>query len=254
MGAEFAASGVLGPSTFPYTSLGGRVKWIPRNDWLIKAAVLDGVPSDPGNTRGTKIFLREKDGALIAAELSYFPDSGNNLSAKYNHLGRGVENPRSYRIAIGGWAYTKSQAGWPGNSGYDKGIYAIWEGNIYKESGNDSQGLNGFARLGFSNENSNRFTAYSGAGMVYTGPFEGRGHDQLGLAIALPWGSSNYEPILKSQGLQPTAFEMNIEMTYLFVTSSFINIQLDGQYIVNPNTTKNVKNAFVIGTRMQLTF
>lgn len=48
-----------------------------------------------------------------------------------------------------------------------------------------SQGLALFARAGLANKHVNRFSAYTGAGAVYTGLFPGRDSDQLGLGFAL---------------------------------------------------------------------
>jgi len=142
IGPEFGISGGLGPSIFPYTSLGGRLKVNPVQGFTIKAALLDGIPSDPGNTRGTNIFLRKNDGALVAVEISY--TSGTNIlepSNTHAFLASRVQPLDQFRLVLGGWIYTEARPGWIENSQRDQGLYASAESKLYREGGDSGQGL-----------------------------------------------------------------------------------------------------------------
>jgi len=57
IGTDFAQSGQNGPSIFPSTSLAARVQWAPAEGWVVRAAVLDGVPGDPDHPGRTAVKL-----------------------------------------------------------------------------------------------------------------------------------------------------------------------------------------------------
>lgn len=258
IGAEYAASGVLGPSIFPYTSMSMRIKSNPYKGFVVKGAVLDGIPSNPQNTDGTKIFFRERDGLLLAGEISFYPNRDEAAIARSRttrireFISRGVGENNCCKMAIGGWMYTKDRTGWQGEMHQNKGAYALAEYRLMKEAEDPFQGISGFARFGVANSNINRLTAYGGFGAVYTGLVKGRPRDQLGLAVAMPFNSQEYQQMVMNLGRLPTDYEMNIEATYRFEVRNFSFIQLDLQYVVNPGLRMQRENALVVGTRMQL--
>ena len=73
IGSELAQTGLNGPSVFPTSSVGLRVSYHPTPETYMQAVVLDGVPGDPNNPRGTHIQFNDGDGALRVAELGYIP-------------------------------------------------------------------------------------------------------------------------------------------------------------------------------------
>jgi porin len=155
---------------------------------------------------------------------------------------------------VGGWLYTRSRAGWIEDDQRDQGLYATVESRLYSEEADAAQGLAGFVRLGLANGKINRFSGYTGAGLVYTGLFNKRSEDQAGMAVAVPWSSPDYQAVVETPNLSPADYEMNVEVTYRFVFSSNIQFQLDAQYVINPNTLLNNDNAFLAGTRLLLSF
>jgi carbohydrate-selective porin OprB len=88
---EFSHSGVNGPSVFPSTAVGGRVKMAPFDHLVLQAAVLDGVPGDPKHPAATDVELRDDDGLLIAAEAALvwpLSTAGEALSPERQHQRR----------------------------------------------------------------------------------------------------------------------------------------------------------------------
>lgn len=246
IGAAYGNSGALGPSIFPFTSLGARLKISPVEGVTFKAVVLDGIPSDPGNTRGTNIFLRKNDGALVAVEISY--TSGTNIlepSNTHAFLASRFQPLDQFRLVLGGWIYTEPRPGWIENRQRDQGLYASAESKLYREGGDPDQGLSGYLRLGLANSKINRFSGY-------TGLFKSRAQDQLGIAVAIPWSSPDFQTLTRNNESNPADFEMNVEATYLLKVSSFTQLQLDVQYVINPNTLQNIDNAVVLGSRFIL--
>lgn len=257
IGAEFASSGVLGPSTFPYTSLGLRIKSNPWEGFVIKFAMLDGIPSDPQNSRGTKIFFRERDGLLLAGEISLFSDESQQFnsmsrSSRLHHfLSRSTSGDGKYKVAFGAWGYTKKRVGWLEEKQRNKGMYMLGEYKIFNEQMGLEQGLDGFIRIGIANGGINPFDGYSGLGLVYTGLFKNRDNDKAGIALAIPWTSSEYSRFQEDAGQPLEDYELNIEGTYQFTINPYVMLQVNLQYIVNPGLLTNRKNAIVPGIRVQ---
>ncbi len=74
MGADYAQSGLNGPSTFPLTSLSLRLKAQLTESISVQSAILDGVPDESDNFLNTTSHLNSQDGALITSEIIYSSD------------------------------------------------------------------------------------------------------------------------------------------------------------------------------------
>ena len=262
-GATLGLSGKNGPSIFPYTSPGVRLKWIPRPRLAFQLAVLDGVPGAPGHPHGTHILIRPNDGALLAAEAAYLWLNGSGVThgsrwIRRQHASRLTEVPYRDRVALGAWRYTGSFPdltavkgnGQPVQRTGSAGLYAQAEGQIFQEPENPEQGLSVFAQIGFASGRVNRFTRYAGGGGVYQGIFPGRDEDQFGFSFAAAW---NGEPYLEGQRRAEHA-EVNLEWTYLASVTSWFDLQGDVQYVINPDTDPSLGNALLVAVRIMVAF
>lgn len=259
---SLALSGVLGPSTFPYTSFGGRIKVNPAGGWVVQVAVLDGIPSNPANPIGTKVFFREEDGLLFLSEVGLYSVTDKELqlrnrTARLQHLLGRRTDIRRYQFALGGWAYSKKRAGWISVAEPERefGIYGLGEYQIFNESMTSGEGLTVFGRFSLANEQTNRLAGYLGGGLVYKGFLKSRDKDELGIAVAHAINSDKY----RNQNTLPVPIstknsETNFELTYLSVLTSSVSLQADLQYIINPNMRVDITHAFSVGFRMQVSF
>lgn len=244
IGTDIAQSGVNGPSIFPNTSAAARLKIQPTKDFYIQGAVLDGVSGDPTYKHGTHIDLNSNDGALLVAEAGYAPES----------------TPDS-KVAFGGWRYTEKSndllsvdgAGNPLREN-NQGVYALAEHKLYTEEGSKDQGLSGFARFGFADEDVSRFDYAWSTGVVYTGFIPGRDEGKLGFAVAGAHNSDKYNASSLASGTAVDSSETAIELTYSDNITKWLIVQPDVQYIINPGTNKALDNALVIGTRFTINF
>ena len=245
IGPDFSSSGVTGPSIFPYTSLAVRFKVNFMRGFTFKGAILDAVPSDPRNTRGTKIHIRENEGSLITSEISWNKNLGINRSVE-----RGVHEGAPIRVVIGIWKYSKKRVGWDDQLKQDAGIYFIAEGKIFSEMNDINQGLSVFGRFGAVNAEINQFKNYYGAGLTYTGLFPHRDKDLFGIAASLPVNGDQY---LENSGFN-FSYELIAEFTYLLNVTDKLSLQFDAQYIANPNQQVNLKDAVLVGLRSTISF
>lgn len=243
IGPDFSSSGTTGPSIFPLTSLSARLKINPIKGVSLKFAVLDGVPSNPNNTSGTSVLLRESEGALLISEISF--TKFGNQSEKL--LDRGVNENTPFRLVFGGWKYTQERVGWLGELESDHGIYAIGELSF-------ANGFSFYGRTGATNRDINRYNYYLGAGLNYSGLIKNRPNDILGLAISLPINSDDFIFVEGRNGNDFSENETNIELTYLWVVSDYVSFQFDTQYIQNPNQAPGIEDAFIVGLRSVLGF
>ncbi len=245
IGPDLSSSGITGPSIFPVTSLAARLKVNLIPGVTLKGAIFDAVPSDPLDTQGTKVRIRESEGSLMIGEISWFkrPEGGQSID-------RGVNEDSPFRIAAGLWKYSEERLGWDGELQLDAGFYAIAEARVYSEKGDQGQGLALFARFGATNDEINQFASYLGTGLTYTGLLPGRDMDQFGIAASLPM---NGDPYLQSTGLD-FADEFIAEITYLWQISGAFSLQLDAQYIANPNQDIDLDDAILVGLRTSIGF
>ncbi len=255
IGAAFGLSGRNGPSIFPVTSLGGRVRIRLANRGYVQAAVLDGVPGRPDPPGGTVVRLGGDDGVLAVAEGGVHLGGAPPNEALVNRL---AEAESSGRLLVGGWIYSTPLPEWSSmnargpveRSGGSKGLYGLAEGRLFREPGAEAQGLSGVARVGWAGDRHNRFAGYTGAGLVYTGAAPGRDDDQVGLAVATAYNGALYRAAQRRAGQPTTRAETDLELTYAAALRPWLTLTGDVQYVVNPNTDPTLQNALVGGLRL----
>ena len=228
IGTDFGQTGENGPSIFPNTSLAFRIEAQVSGNWLLRAAVLDGVPGDPDHPKRTAIKLGNGDGALLVGEINY------------------AQGP--FRAGLGAWRYTArfaDQMTGTARRGND-GVYGFVSAQVYAEPEDDQQGLSLFARLGRASRAFNDVGTYFGAGAVYRGLLPARPEDEWGIAVA--WAETG-TPFRQATGAEKR--EVNVEMTYRAPLHDFITVQPVMQYIFNPGADPALKNALVLGIRFE---
>ncbi len=230
IGTDFAQTGENGPSIFPQTSLAARLAIEPAEGWVIRAAVLDGVPGNPDHPKRTAVKLGDGDGALLVAEIEAPLPKG--------------------RLLFGGWRYTARFDDHTGLSGRgNDGFYVRGETSLFEEAGDTGQGLAAFARLGIADGRFNTFSRFASAGLNYTGPFEGRDEDQLGIAVAAAFTSDAFKRVVPANDA-----EVAFELTYRAPITSWLALQPSAHYIVNPGVDPTVKSALAFGLRAEISF
>lgn len=241
-GPELSTSGVLGPSTYPLTSLAGVIKINPFDEVTLKFGAFDAIPSDPLNTQGTSIKLRKSDGLFFISEFVFSKSPEIRRGRFYN-----IAEPRftPFRFVIGGWKYSKERTGWLGEPESDHGLYAITEFTTVF-------GFKFFTRAGVANRDINRYNYYLGSGITFQDLV--KTNHKIGLAISLPINSDDFIQYQSRNGDDFSENEMSLEFTYLAPISSHVSFQFDAQYIQNPNQAPGIEDALVFGLRSVFKF
>jgi porin len=263
IGPEFALSGTRGPSSFPWTSVGVRLTYKPARAVVLRTAILDGVPVDRPDSR-VAVFQRG-DGLLLVSEAAVLnrPATGEQRRRMRLRIGRASGlPPYDHKIAAGMWYYTADfedlnkvgADGTPTRHRGSGGVYVLGDARLWRSSNVQSRRLTGFVEVGFGDGRVNRFGSYVGAGLVATAPLSRRPSDEFGAAIAIARNGAGYLDQQRRIGIARTRAETAIEVTYLAQIASWLAVQPDLQYVINPNTDSTVRNGLGFQLRFETTF
>lgn len=237
LGPDLSQSGLNGPSVFPVTSLALRADYQIDERWRVRAAVLDAVPGDPARPQRTVIRLGNGEGALLIGEAQY--------------------SSRNTRAILGYWRYTAGfgpldPAAPSGPKRGNDGLYMMVEQQLSRVAAEGERGLAGWLRLGLADDRFNPIAWNLSGGLVYTGPIAARPEDQFGIAFSQARFGAPYRAAMAAAGTPGTSSEFKLEASYRFVLTSWLSIQPDVQYIVNPGGARSLSNALVFGLRTQI--
>lgn len=240
IGAEFAGTGKNGPSIFPTSSFGIRLKADPAPGYYVQAITLDGVPGDPNNPQGTYIKLDEGDGALNVIE------GGIPLSSP--------ENAHNNKLALGVWQYTtrfddtlEVDAGGNPVPRASRGVYAMLEKVLMYQAASDTELISGFFRIGHTEGDTTQFDLALSTGIVFTGLFSGREQDELGLAYAQERNSEKY----RTASGNAVHAEKSFELGYRYRAMPGLVVQPFVQYLLNHSEDISKDKTWWLGVRME---
>ncbi len=228
IGTDFAQSGRNGPSIFPSTALGARFKVSPADRWVMRVAVLDGVPGNPDRPRRTAVRLGDGDGALLVGEVEA-PLGGGKLLA-------------------GHWRYTGEfdRTDGRGSGGGNAGTYVRGEMPLIERSGRK---IDAFVRLGTASGRYNMFDRFAGGGLKFGGWVPGREADEFGIAFAAAFTSDSWRAATGAR-----RSEIAIEATYRTPVTRWLSLQPNIHYVRSPSAAPAVADALIFGLRAEASF
>lgn len=240
MSAELAGTGKNGPSVFPTSSFGIRVKAEPAPGYYLQAITLDGVPGDPSEPKGTYIKFNEGDGALNVIE------GGIPLASP--------ENAHNNKLAFGAWQYTTrfddildvDASGNPVQR-VSRGAYAMLEKVLKYQADSDTEFISGFFRIGKTEGDTTQFDLALSTGLVFKGVFPGRAQDELGIAYAQERNSEKY----RIASGNPVQYEKAYELGYRYRATAGLVIQPFVQYLQNHSEDTSQDRTWWLGLRME---
>jgi porin len=241
IGQELAQTGRNGPSIYPVTALAARVAWAPHDAWLLKFAVVDGVPGDPDDHHKSRWHLSRSEGALLIGELT------------------AAAGPVA-QLSLGHWRYTEEFAGVhpvldDGLHGFERdnhGTYLTAEFRPRGEPEPSAPRWSAFVRAGLANDRINVFDRHFAAGVVAELPWPGTHGSQLGLAASEARVGGDYRSLQNQLGGDLAGYERNMELTWRVPLGEHVVLQPDVQYVVNPGAERRIPNAWIVGLRLEL--
>ncbi len=270
-----------GGPIYPLATPGARVKYVPRDNLSLLAAVFNGDPAGPGqgipqdrNPSGTA--FRFRDGVFVIAEAQYginqsdgaaglpgtykagaWYNSQNFADQRRNGSGASLADPFN---AVGTTATGRNRRG-------NYSLYVIADQLAYREAGTKDQGLGVFGRIMGAPGDRNLVNFYFDAGVTYKGLIPGRNSDTLGLGFAVA-RISDTAAKLDSDTARFTGsaypirrHEAALELTYQAQIAPWWQVQPTAQYVFNlnggvPNPQqpgKRLGDAVVLGLRTIIT-
>jgi porin len=222
-------SGLNGPSTYPNTSLAIRLHEKINDRWSVQFAALDGVPDSVKTPATNAIIFNKTNGALLIGEVDYTPTRTTKIMAGYwyytgefDAINQTAANGMQRRVSGGGGGYI----------GGAKRLY----------SQTARRGLDGFVNVGFADSTTNTIDRSLNMGLTYTGLLDSRPYDRFGIAAGIVRPSSAYKAMQIAAGEGVKNYEANFELTWRAAITSWLTVQPDIQYFINPNVNPALKN------------
>jgi porin len=270
---SFGASAELaltrGPSIFNNSAFGIRLKWqAAERTHYAMGAVLDGMPGDPHNPKGTHIQFNRGDGTFAIAEFGWTP-------AELGHAFEPVGPPSALqtpelklhekyegysKYAAGIWRYTSkvedqlatNAAGDPLRR-HSWGGYLLAERTLFRLGEEPGRHLTAFARHAFTDGDSTPIRAQTNLGASLRGLFATRTDDILTLAWTGARLASKYRASRWRDDAVATAkTEEAVELTYRAAMAQTFFIQPSLQRIRHPGGERTARDATLMGLRLEL--
>jgi porin len=240
-GKELAQTGANGPSIFPNTALGLRLRATIGGPFVVEAAAIDATPGNADNPYAASFAVAANDGALLLGEIACVVEGGNDSKEPYTKIG------------IGAWRYTESAPALyrPGYSedsplnGSNSGLYLVAERQV-------SASLAVFVRGGLAPQEMNQVGKNFSAGILVDGPITGRDDDQFGVGLAYAENGRAFRESMDRTGVQTESAEVTVEATYRLAATPWLVLQPDLQYVSNPGTDPGLFDAWVAGLRLEV--
>jgi porin len=231
--------GLNGPSTYPNTSFGVRVRQKIDDQWSVQVAVVNGMADRAGSPQSNAVDFNSRFGALAIAEIDFVPIARTKLMVGYwNYTGlmdtqNEFNEDGSVRQARG------SQGAYIGAS---TRLYTI----------KDARGLDGFVNFGISDSTMNQVDRSMNVGLTLTGLFDARPRDKLGFGIGVVRAGDPFQQAQLAEGNVVYNYETSFELTYRAVLSDWLTVQPNIQYIVHPGFDRALKNDFLVGLHFEM--
>ncbi len=238
IGTEMAATGLGGPSVFPAAAPAIRLIVNPTDKIYVQAALLGGTPKDPDKSLNERFQFDDKNGALDVFEAGFKDD-------EIGHYALGIWQ---YTAKSDDYTDTDAVSGDPIQR-QNKGIYAMAERTLFKDSKDDTRNLAGFIRLGFADKDVSPYEWSGSVGVVYNHVFDSRADSQLGFAVSNTANSSKFREASALAGDDLDKNETQLELTYSDKLMPWLTIQPDVQYTINPGTDPDNSDALTFGIR-----
>ncbi|MEJ2900034.1 carbohydrate porin [Acinetobacter sp. NS-4] len=227
----------------PVAQWGGRVKYQATPEIAAQVGVYEFNPENALERHGWNLDTDNADGVTIPVEVIWMPKS----------LVNGL--PGSYRV--GGMYNTADEAKNQYDVAYAKGTvgedrsFAGWLAveQQLTSTGSGKQGLHSFANFTWHDRTTNKVDNSQQLGVKYIGLFDSQPNDILGLAVNRVHVNDRVtNPVFDASA------EYNVELNYSYYPTKWLMIRPNLQYVINPGSTNNVDNAFVLGLGSKIIF
>ena len=266
-----------GGPNYPMATPFARVSYQPNGRITLTGAIYNGDPAPPGtgdpqlrDAGGTAFRLN--DDALIFGEAWYSISQDPNAKGLPGTYKIGVwysssRFPDQRRDKAGLSLANPASSGVPREHSGGFAVYGIVDQMIWQEPDSKDGGIGLFLLAMGAPQSYNLSNLYVEGGFNWKRLFHGRENDIFGFGVAYlgispsTRGFGNDVIFFTGSGSHYSRNETVLEATYYFKVSSWLSLQPDVQYVINPgagipsaSSQRPLKNAFVIGIRTAVQF
>lgn len=225
----------------PVSQWGGRVKYQVTPEVFTQVGVYEYNPENALERHGWNLDTDNADGVTIPVEMVW------QLKSFVNGL------PGSYRV--GGIYNTaddaKNQKDIANTTDAKNRTYGGWLAveQQLTSTGSSRQGLHSFANFTWHDRTTTKVDNSQQLGVKYIGLFDSHPNDILGLAVnRIHVNDRVTNPVFNASA------EYNVELNYSYNPTKWLMIRPNLQYVINPGSTNNVDDAFVLGLGTKIVF
>lgn len=254
---------VAGLPGFPYSNWGGSVRFDPTRATYAQAGAYEVNPRRQHES-GFDWGLNRSTGVVVPAEIGYATTFATDPYPRHLKFG-GWYNSADYtdpylnargrsRALFGG-----APQGYAGGRG---GLYALADQVVYRHDARSARGVAVFGSVGGPFDGKELFALQAVAGALWTGPFDARPGDQIGVLgtyLRLTNAEVGYLNDLLAHARSPDRLSRNefiAEVNYGFrivpgvYLAPSVQVLLNPDLINKPNAGKTPRNALVAGLKL----
>jgi porin len=231
--------GLNGPSTYPNTAFGVRIRQVINDQWSVQGAVVNGMADELASPQSNSVNFSSSSGALAIAEVDYTPIARTKIMAGY-WMYTGLMDTQNQYTDSGALRQSRDSDG-----AYIGGATRLF-------TIKDARGLDAFINFGVAESTVNPVDRSVDAGLTMTGLFDARPADKLGFGVGVARAGQPYQQAQLALGNSVYAYETVFEMTYRATLCDWLTVQPNIQYTVHPGFDGSLKNDFLFGVHFEI--
>jgi len=251
---------------WPVSQWGGRLKYNVSPELAVQVGVFEQNPSNLETGNGFKLSGSGSRGTIVPVELIWSPRPGGlpgeyrlgyyRSSASADDLHKDVDGQEQ---ALTGKAFK--------SHGSKHGAWLVAQQQLTSRASDASRGLSVFANATVHDKSTNLIDNYQQLGVLYTGAFDARPKDVIGLGVARIHVNEDVRKLATllntlsgiddydNPGFVPLrGSEYDAELYYGVHVTDWLTVRPNVQFIKRPGGVSQVDDAWVMGLKVSSTF
>lgn len=246
---------------WPVSQWGGRVKFNITPEIFFQVGFYNQNRANYDRGDGFRLDTSNSEGNLVPVELGWKPTFGPE------------KLPGNYRIgyyysSVDGDVYGSWRNGSYQDQAHAYGGYLLLQQQLTAQDGDVNRGLGVRVQAVMNDHKTSKTDNYQSIAFTWTGPFDARPQDEIGVGASRIHVNSDYTRALRQQNQangesrfdSPTYLpiqegsEYNYEVYYNAKVTNWMSLRPNLQYVVAPGAVSEVKDAFIGGISANIAF
>ena len=235
---------------YPMSAPGFRVLFHVTDSLDFRAALFSGSTLSQSQNNRSFPHFASRDGVLLLSEAAYHYNHGENAAGLPGTYKLGIIFHSHYDGALNANPESVDRS--------ECGVYFAADQSVWRKAVADKKetapSLGFFTRLGYMPEDVGFVSRYVEGGFNFNGLLPGRQDDIFGVAFTHSGISNDASRRSVESGGPSFGAETVVEGTYSVSVKSWLKLQPDFQYLIDPGAREGARNATVLGLRTNVTF